>query len=95
MDIVQPSKSLELPRAISVFGEEAGENLEKMPRLQHVNRGTKAAWPHLGQDLMAWITEKQNNGLVILPAVIRLKAIELSKHPQYDVAAGEFKASNH
>lgn len=71
------------------------ENLEKMPRLQRANRGRKAAWPRLEQDLMAWITEKRNNGLAILPAMIRLKAMELSKHPQYDIAAGEFKASNH
>ena len=71
------------------------ENLEKMPRLQRANRGRKAAWPRLEQDLMAWITQKRNNGLAILPAMIRLKAMELSKHPQYDIAAGEFKASNH
>ena len=44
---------------------------------------------------MAWITEKRNNGLAILPTMIRLKAIELSKDPQYDIPAGQFKASNH
>ena len=71
------------------------ENVEKMPQLQCANRARKAAWPRLEQDLMAWITEKRNNGLAILPAMVRLKAMELSKHPQYDIAAGEFKASNH
>ena len=71
------------------------ENLEKMPRLQSANRGRKAAWPRLEQDLMAWITEKRNNGLTIFPAIIRLKAMELSKHPQYDIAARELEAFNH
>lgn len=71
------------------------ENLEKMPRLQRANRGKKAAWPRLEQDVMAWITEKRNNGLAILPTMIRLKAIELSKDLQYDFPAGQFKASNH
>jgi len=66
-----------------------------MPQLQCANRRRKAAWPRLEQDLMAWITEKQNNGLAILLAMIRLKAMELSKHPQYDIATGKFKASNH
>ena len=32
------------------------ENLQKMPRLQHADRGRKTAWPRLKQDLMAWIT---------------------------------------
>ena len=36
-----------------------------------------------------------NNGLAILPTIIRLKATELSKDPQYDIPAGQFKASNH
>ena len=71
------------------------ENLEKMPRLQRANRGKKATWPRLEQDVMSWITEKWNNGLAILPTMIRLKAIELSKDPQYDIPAGQFKASNH
>ena len=71
------------------------ENLEKMPRLQRANRGKKATWPRLEQDVMTWITEKRNNGLAILPTMIRLKAIELSKDPQYDIPAGQFKASNH
>ena len=30
-----------------------------------------------------------------LPTMVRLKAIELSKDPQYDIRAGQFKASNH
>ena len=53
------------------------ENLQKMPRLQRADRGRKAAWPRLEQDLMAWITEKRNNGLAILPAMVRLKAFEI------------------
>ena len=32
------------------------ENLQKMPRLQHADRGRKAAWLRLKQDLTAWIT---------------------------------------
>ena len=66
-----------------------------MPRLQCANHGKKAAWLRLEQDVMAWITEKRNNGLAILPTMIRLKAIELLKDPQYDIPAGQFKASNH
>ena len=66
-----------------------------MPRLQRANRGKKATWPRLEQVVMAWITEKWNNGLAILPTMIRLKAIELSKDPQYDIPAGQFKALNH
>ena len=44
---------------------------------------------------MAWITEKRNDGLAILPNMVRLKALELSKDPQYDIPADQFKASNH
>ena len=50
------------------------ENLEKMPRLKGANRGKKAAWPELEVDLVSWITEKRNNGLAILPSLVRLKA---------------------
>ena len=63
------------------------ENLEKMPRLQRANHGKKATWPRLEQDVMAWITEKRNNGLAILPTMIRLKAMELLKDPQYNIRA--------
>ena len=66
-----------------------------MPCLQRANHGKKATWPRLEQDVMAWIAEKRNNGLAILPTMIRLKAIELSKDLQYDIPAGQFKASNH
>ena len=59
MEIAQPSKNLIFSRAIFVFGEED----EKMPRLQRANRGKKVAWLRLEQDVMAWITEKRNNGL--------------------------------
>ena len=62
------------------------ENLQKMPRLQRADRGRKAAWPRLKQDLMAWITEKRNNGLAILPAMVRLKAFEISKDRKRSVA---------
>ena len=71
------------------------ENLQKMSRLQRADRGRKAAWPRLEQDLMAWITEKRNNGLAILPAMVRLKALEMSKDAKYEITAGQFKASNH
>ena len=71
------------------------KNLEKMLRLQRADRGRKAAWPRLEQDLMAWITEKQNNGLAILPAMVRLKALEISKDAKYEIPVGHFKASNH
>ena len=43
--------------------QKSKENLEKMPRLKRANRGKKAAWPELEVDLLAWITEKRNNGL--------------------------------
>ena len=71
------------------------ENLEKMPRLERANRGKKAARLRLKQDVMAWITEKHNDGLAMLPTMIRLKALELSRDPQYDIPAGQFKASSH
>ena len=51
------------------------ENLEKMPRLnwlKRANRGKKAAWSELEIDLLAWITEKRNNGLAILPSLVLL-----------------------
>ena len=71
------------------------ENLQKMLRLQRADRGRKAAWPRLEQDLMAWITEKRNYELAILPAMVRLKALEMSKDAKYEITAGQFKASNH
>ena len=52
------------------------QNLQQMPRC--ADRGRKAAWPRLEQDLMAWITKKRNDGLAILPNIVRLKALELS-----------------
>ena len=39
---------------------------------------------------MAWITEKRNNGLAILPAMVRLKAFEISKDPKYEIPAEEY-----
>ena len=71
------------------------ENLEKMPRLKRANRGKKAAWPELEVDLLAWITEKRNNGLAILPSIVRLKALELAKNEKYGIPEGHFKAGNH
>ena len=61
------------------------EKLQKMPRLQRADHGRKAAWPRLEQELMAWITEKRNNGLAILLAMVRLKAFEISKDPNYEI----------
>ena len=71
------------------------ENLEKMPRLKRANLGKKAAWPELEIDLLAWITEKRNNGLAILPSLVRLKALELAKEEKYRIPEGQFKAGNH
>ena len=71
------------------------ENLEKMPRLKRANRGKKAAWPELEIDLLAWITEKRNNGLAILPSIVRLKALDLAKDEKYNIPEGHFKAGNH
>lgn len=71
------------------------ENLEKMPRLKRANRGKKAAWPELEIDLLAWITEKRNNGLAMLPSLVRLKALELAKEEKYNIPEGQFKAGNH
>ena len=70
-------------------------NLEKMPQLKCANRGKKAAWPELEVDLLAWITEKRNNGLAILPSVEQLKALELAKNKKYRIPEGHFKAGNH
>ena len=66
-----------------------------MPRLKRADRGKKAAWPELETDLLAWITEKKKNGLAILPSIVRLKALELSKDVKYNILEGYFKAGNH
>ena len=71
------------------------ENLEKMPRLKRANRGKKAAWPELEVDLLEWITEKRNNGLAILPSLVRLKALDMAKNEKYGIPEGQFKAGNH
>lgn len=71
------------------------ENLEKMPRLKRANRGKKAAWPELEVDLLEWITEKRNNGLAILPSLVRLKALDMAKNEKYGIPQGQFKAGNH
>ena len=60
------------------------ENLKKMPRLKRANRGKKAAWPELEVDLLEWITEKRNNGLAILPSLVRLKALDMAKNQRND-----------
>ena len=65
MAIVLPSVSLVFLRVMSDSGEKV-----KMPRLKRANRGKKAAWPELEVDLLAWITEKRNNGLAILPSIV-------------------------
>ena len=70
------------------------ENLE-MPQLKRANRGKKAAWPELEVDLLAWITEKRNNGLSILPSLVQLKALELAESEKYGIPEGHFKAGNH
>ena len=44
---------------------------------------------------MAWIMENRNNGLAILPATVRLKALDISKDAKYEIPVGHFKASNH
>ena len=64
-----------------------------MPRLGRANRGKKAAWPGLETDL-GW-TKKRNNGLKILPSLVRLKALEMAKDEKYGIPAGHFKAGNH
>ena len=71
------------------------ENLEKMPRLKRANRSKKVAWPELEIDLLEWITEKRNNGLAILPSMVRLKALQMAKQDKYRIPAGQFKAGNH
>ena len=86
-------QEFDIPESNIRLWRRSKENLEKMPRLQPANHGKKAAWLRLKQDVMAWITEKRNNGLAILLTMIRLKAIELSKDPQYDIPAAQFKAS--
>ena len=71
------------------------ENHKKMPRLKRANRGKKAAWPELEVDLLAWITEKRNNGLAILPSIVQLKALALAKNEKYSIPEGHFKSGNH
>lgn len=66
-----------------------------MPWLKRGNRGKKAAWSELVIDLLVWITEKRNNGLAILPSLVRLKALELAKDEKYNIPEGQFKAGNH
>ena len=64
------------------------ENLEEMPWLKRANRGKRAAWPELEINLLAWITEKRNNGLAILPSLVRLKALELVKDETFNIPEG-------
>lgn len=64
-------------------------------RLKHANRGKKASRPELEIDLLEWITEKCNNGLAILLLMVRLKALQMAKHDNYGIPAGQFKAGNH
>ena len=52
-------------------------------------------WPGLETDLLGWIKEKRNNGLAILPSLVRLKALEMAKDEKYGIPAGHFKAGNH
>ena len=65
-----------------------------MPRLKRVNRGKKSARPELEIDLLVWIIEKRNNGIAILPSLVRLKALELAKDKKYNIPEGQFKARN-
>ena len=57
--------------------------------------GRKLLGLKLEIDLLAWITEKRNNGLAILPSLVRLKALELAKEEKYRIPEGQFKAGNH
>jgi len=66
-----------------------------MPQLKEVNCVKKAAWPELQVDLLEWITEKWNNGLTILPSLVRLKSLNMAKHKKYGIPPGQFKAGNH
>ena len=65
-----------------------------MPRLRRANRGKKAAWPGLQTDLLGWITEKRNNGLAIVPSLVRLKALKMAKDEKYGIPARHLKAGN-
>ena len=58
-------RELDIAESNTRLWRRSKENLEKMPCLQRANRGKKAAWLRLEQDVMAWITEKRNNGLAI------------------------------
>ena len=66
-----------------------------MPRLKRANHGKKAAWPELEVDLLKWIKEKQNDGLVILLSLVSLKALNMAKNEKYGIPEGQFKAGNH
>ena len=77
------------------FWPKSKDNLEKMPRLKRANRGKKAAWPDLEVDLLEWIMEKRNNGLTILPSLVRLKTLKMAKNEKYGIPPGQFKAGNH
>ena len=68
---------------------------KKMPSLKRANRRKKTSWPELEVDLLAWIAEKRNNGLAILPSIVRQKALELAKNEKYRIPEGHFKAGNH
>ena len=95
MEIALLNESLEYLRANVRLWRKSKENLEKMPRLKRANRGKKAAWPELEKDLLEWIMEKRNNGLAILPQMMRLKALQMAKQDKYGIPAGQFKAGNH
>ena len=67
------------------------ENLKRIPRSRHAERGRRAQFPELEEDLTAWITSKRREGVGVSTTVICLKAKGLAR--ENVIAADKFKAS--
>lgn len=47
--------------------------------MPHTDMKTAAHWPALETELLIWVTERQQHGVVVSTTELRLKAIHLSK----------------
>ena len=93
MEIVLLSKSSVFPRAMSGFGKKVKKtsrrchdwSVQTMQRKLHGQSWTS----------ICWRGSVRNNGLAILPSLVRLKALELVKDEKYNIPEEQFKVGNH
>ena len=56
------------------------EHIQSLPPKKKADRGTNNKYPKLESELVDWVTETRETGIVITTANIRLKAKELAKN---------------